>query len=936
MTNFFIFLGVMIIILVIAYVKHKKTSQQRQSKPSSNDFNKEQQRNESYVEKEQVKKPPSKQNAQDDYLKQEERKRYLNTLLESLKSLSKNQIWGLEDIRNNVAEYLSDTDVQHLAKQIPTSIFSATVWDIYDKTQNQQLSSDQISKILELGTPDVVSYFMNAYSKSTTWHMSSSLLDTLITKNTLVIFSFKSYSKSDLETIIKRLSVYELLGYRMKPKQHDETYDDSFKDLQKSTDDEDVEIEYYESIDNDIIHYLEQNYPNESGVRKMAFDKIISESANIIAMIQRVNDFSNDEISAIMKRNYQEEIDELFSSFDNSTIVNSFDALFAVKVILQLIEYDHLEEIESNYDFKNVPIDTYKEIINTLSAKELLGYDDDDRSVDLDIITLFENKDIDDASLRKMAFDKIMDSSYFSEAIARWETVTEDEIKVIMERNKDEEVNALLGRENSEDIIANLPEEVAIKILLGLMYDDAADEVENNYTFGDADVFKSIINELSADDLLGKGEFDIIKIIEDCMDDNEELRKLAFAKICEADDISNEIGNWGSVTEDEIKVIMERNKDEEVEVLLAREDSDEIILNLPEEVAIKIVLGLLYDDAADSVKDSYTFDDTDVFKKVISELSADDLLGKGELDIIKIIEDCMDDNEELRKLAFAKICEADDISREIAIWGSVTEDETKVIMERNKDEEVEALLAREDSDEIILNLPEEVAIKILLGLMYDDAADEVKDNYSFSDTDVFKKVISELSADDLLGKGEFNIIEIIENQMSDDQDLRKLAFAKICEADDISNEIAKWYNVTEEEIKVIMERNKDDEVEALLARDDSEDIMTNMPDSYIIKKYLLDDEEYINDEFDNRIDDDDFKNKVEKAAKKFSLVKLREKDKEAAVEDVSDEFIIKAKLYAIDLDECEFDIDEVKDEYLSRIDNEDFKNKVEKLIELFI
>ncbi len=132
-----------------------------------------------------------------------------------------------------------------------------------------------------------------------------------------------------------------------------------------------------------------------------------------------------------------------------------------------------------------------------------------------------------------------------------------------------------------------------------------------------------------------------------------------------------------------------------------------------------------------------------------------------------------------------------------------------------------------------------------------------------------------------------------------------------------------------------MQRNKDDEVNALLARDDSDEISTNMPDSYILKKYLFDDEEYINDEFDNRIDDEDFKKKVEKAAKKFSLVKLREKDKEAAVEDMSDEFIIKAKLHVIDVDECEFDIDEVKDEYLSRMDNEDFKNKVKSFIELF-
>jgi len=607
--------------------------------------------------------------------RQEERKQQLDQIIADIRSTISQKLFSLSDIDSYTEEYVDNTDVVYIAKQLPSEFFSTSIWELHEKINNYQLNDEQILKILESGTDNLIDKFISTYKKNTLWTMSSSLFGQLITKNPLLLFHFTTYSKDTVTTIINRLSAYELMGYRTNFKSMDEEKIDSIKDLKKSTNEKDVQIAVYQKTNTNIICMLE-NMACEESLRQKAFDKIISGLANIISLIEEINELTTYEIQKIFERGLEEEIAAMF--------------------------------------------------------------------------------------------------------------------------------------EKDSDTIKNLPEDIAIKILLELMYSSASEQVKDNYIFDNKDVFKKVINELSADELLGKGKFDIIKIIEDYMDDDENLRTLAFAKICKADDISYEIGNWGSVTEAEIKTIMERNKDKEIS----------------------------------------------------------------------------------------------------------------------------ALLAREDSDNIIANLPEGAAIKILLELMYSDFADEIKDNYTFSDEDVFKKVISDLSADELLGKGEFDIIKIIEDYMSDDENLRTLAFAKICEADDISYEIKKWGSVTEEEIKTIMERNKDKEISALLGRE-NDDMITNMPDSYIIKRYLLEDEENIKDEYDNRIDDDDFKNKVEKTARKFSLVKLREKDKDAAVEDVSDEFIIKAKLYLIDLDECDFDIDDVKDEYDSRINNDDFKNKVNKLIELF-
>ncbi len=686
MENFiglFAFLGVMIGILLFAYAKHKK-SLNNQKNTFSNPY----EEGRIYSSYQDTHNKDKESRKQEDI--REKRKKHLYSFVQPITLSAKNQIWDINDIRNYIDEFLSDKDVRYLAQQIPTNIFATNVWSIYQKILTRQLSNDQIINIIESGTYETIQRFIDNYNNDTSWTVPSTIVDKILSKNPLLFFEFKQYRKEDLIKIINRLSAYELLGYRTQAKNDDKEIESSLKDLKKSTEFDLVTIDYYESTNNDIIHYLSQYHNDKPDLRTLAFTKILTESSNIVDMIHRVctfGDFENDEIVKIIDRNLPEEMTALIAVGDKSKFANSFSPEHAIKISLQLVECDYSYEIQSHYDFQSISSDTYKSIINELTADELLGYNEGGGGV-YDIIKLFEDNGVEDQELRKIVFEKILSSEYLHKGIERWENVTEEEINVIMERNKDDEVNTLLERD--------------------------------------------------------------------------------------------------------------------------------------------------------------------------------------------------------------------------------------------------------DSEEIITNLPEDIAIKVLLGILYPDALDSVKDNYSFGDKDAFKKIIDELSAKELIGTKDDDIIMLIEEHMNDDDGLRKLAFAKLCEADDISRAIAGWENVTEEEIKVIIERDCVDEINSLLERDDSEEIITNLPDSYIFVNYLLKDEESINDEFDNRIDNnDDFKKKTETAAKNFSLGKLRKKDKETSVENISDELIIKSKLHLVDIDECEFDIDEVKDEYLSRMNNQDFQKKVEKLIELF-
>lgn len=301
-------------------------------------------------------------------------------------------------------------------------------------------------------------------------------------------------------------------------------------------------------------------------------------------------------------------------------------------------------------------------------------------------------------------------------------------------------------------------------------------------------------------------------------------------------------------------------------------------------------------------------------------------------DIIYVIEQNFPNNDTLRKQIFDKIFNSPYVlTASIERWDNVTEYEFTKILDRHNEEEIEALFDRDDISTIIDQFSEDIAIKVYLGLVYPNAVQTVKDSYTFKDVKTFKTIINELSAEELLGEDDYDIIKLIEDEMGDDEELRALAFAKLCQLPDMSSRISEWDNVTENETKLIMERNNDEEINALFGRDDSNDVICNLPDSLVIKFHLLDDEEVIHDEYFNRIDDDEFRGQVEKMTKGLLPKELTDSQKNSDVESLSDEIIIKARLGLFDLDECSFDSEEIADEFNDRINKDEFKKKIENL-----
>ena len=120
----------------------------------------------------------------------------------------------------------------------------------------------------------------------------------------------------------------------------------------------------------------------------------------------------------------------------------------------------------------------------------------------------------------------------------------------------------------------------------------------------------------------------------------------------------------------------------------------------------------------------------------------------------------------------------------------------------------------------------------------------------------------------------------------------------------------------------------------MLEKEDS-NIIDSLPDSFIIKQHLLGDDGIVHDEYFNRMEDDTFRRKVEKSTKDVLPKKLTNSQKDSDVESLSDEVVIKARLDLIDWDECSFDSDDIATEFESRILNDEFRQKVETLVNKF-
>jgi len=182
---------------------------------------------------------------------------------------------------------------------------------------------------------------------------------------------------------------------------------------------------------------------------------------------------------------------------------------------------------------------------------------------------------------------------------------------------------------------------------------------------------------------------------------------------------------------------------------------------------------------------------------------------------------------------------------------------------------------------------------------------------------------------------DYDIITLIESQMKDDKHLRQLAFAKLCESKNMDDAIGRWENITQEEVAAIIARGFNDELDALMGREDFDsDIVDKLSDEFIIKHFLTGNNEAIGEAYNNRIDDKKFLKKVESLTSSLSD-KMTEDEEQGDVSDLSDDIVIKITLSLIDPSdhECSFDHDDVSSEFVERLENDEFKTKVETLVQ---
>lgn len=593
---------------------------------------------EPYVPKQRASPPtptPSKQTISVSN-KEAERRQALDAQIETFRTSTETTILDVDDVHYSISLRISPSESQYLCERIICPVFgmNATVWDIKQKIDSFTLSDKEILDILDHGTERLHNRLMNA-CVSRGWTISNTVFDTLLKKNKLRLLELPYCTSDMFRKLISQMDPYERLGYRIRPNEQHEEQDGILENAltQES-------IPYYEDIDTDIVYVAEQQFPNDNALRTYAFDTVFAGPQDLVETIGRLDDLSKEEVQKIFGRGNTEELEKMLERNDSDTIVDYLPPKYAIKVVLGVIPSEYSDYIHENFDFDTVDHTVWLELLEELTPDELTGHrmkkiaDDEEpegylteegkedipyyTTGDHDIINLIEDHASDDDAIRKPAFAKVAKARYIKDIIEALDNVKDYEVTNIMERNNPEDIEALLERNDADDIIGDLPDEVAIKIRLQLLYESASSNVENYYSFNNSGAFIAVINELSAYELLGfrmkpntsdevapcsltnqehpdeqikfynDADYDIITLIESQMNDDLHLRKLAFAKLCESKNMDDAIGRWENITQEEVATIIARGFTDELDALMGREDFDaDIVDKLPDEFVIK-------------------------------------------------------------------------------------------------------------------------------------------------------------------------------------------------------------------------------------------------------------------------------------------------------------------------------------------------------------
>ncbi len=544
--------------------------------------------------------------------KEEERIRILNTQISLLHTHISTQILDYDDIRYLAEISLNSKDIYYIAENLNCPRFGSdiSIKSIMERMETMNFSDDETITLLKYGS----SHLRERLSRSCTnisWNIPLRVFEYLVDFDRMFLLTL-TYSESMFTKLLDKMNPYELLGYRIEQKQNEAKQGTLTTFM-------DEEIPYYEDLDTDVVYIIEQNFPSNDDLRKHAFDKVFTGPCDLTEIIGRVDNLTEYEVKKIFERGNEAEIEKMFDRNDSDDLVDYLPPKYAIKVVLGLIPSEYSEFIHDSFNFENVDDTIWLEIFEELTPDELSGYrinkieedeeelgtltEDEKKDIpyyaegDHDIMNLIQDHAGDDDDLRIAALQKVIHARCVKDIIESLNTITDNEAKLIMESGYEDAIEALLERSDSDDIIGNLPEDMAIKIMLGLIYSDASDNVKNNYSFNNSGAFMKVIEELSPYQLLGyiltseetdssitdlekdkelyiasDADYDIIRLIEEEMNGDIHLRTLAFNKICQGKNMVDAIVRWENLTDTEVAKIIERGFNKEIDALVDRED----------------------------------------------------------------------------------------------------------------------------------------------------------------------------------------------------------------------------------------------------------------------------------------------------------------------------------------------------------------------------
>ncbi|MDR3169075.1 MAG: hypothetical protein LBU27_04905 [Candidatus Peribacteria bacterium] len=351
----------------------------------------------------------------------------------------------------------------------------------------------------------------------------------------------------------------------------------------------------------DMILFIEdklQNHPQQADLRKQVFQRILEASKYLSELIPQWRTLTEEEITAILEREEDEELEALYARTDVD-ISKYLPLKMAVEIMLELQHADFLDTVEEKFDFSKWSLEEYKAVIDNLDEDELFANGD----VEYHFISLVEEKlsqHPDREEIRAYAFEKMKDSQYLSSGIPRWKNLTKNEVASILKKNDEDELTALSERSDIGDLSQYFTLKVAVKVWLGLFLPESRERVDTDFGFTQKteEEYKEIIDDLDGDELCGydsyednEPEYDFIEFIEKKLSQHpqkDSLRETAFEKMQNSEYLEYAIARWEALGPKEADSLFDADIENEFQAIMERDDVNTLLSQISDEVFFSI------------------------------------------------------------------------------------------------------------------------------------------------------------------------------------------------------------------------------------------------------------------------------------------------------------------------------------------------------------